>query len=56
MEERFIDDPIVQIKTSTNLENGEKYMIVFLNYMFKEKFGKLIKNLFLLIFFYVNDK
>jgi hypothetical protein len=24
--------------------------------MFKEKFGKLIKNLFLLIFFYVNDK
>jgi hypothetical protein len=42
MEERFIDDPIVQIKTSTNLENGEKYMIVFINYMFKENFGKLI--------------
>jgi len=42
MEEKFIDDPIVQIKTSTNLKNGEKYMTVFLNYMFKENFGNFI--------------
>jgi hypothetical protein len=27
MEERFIDNPSVQTKTSKNLENGEKNMI-----------------------------
>jgi hypothetical protein len=42
MEERFINNPSVQTKTSTNLKNGEKNMIFFLNHMFKEKFGNLI--------------
>jgi hypothetical protein len=29
MEERFVDNPSVQIETNTNLENGKKNMIFF---------------------------